>query len=68
MCKWQAKSLLEIFISVTARDDDKAVNDDMERRWVLGTGRSRVVVEVFRYHRKSSLPTQGNFPENNCAV
>lgn len=68
MCKWQAKSLLEILILVTIRDDDKAVNDDMARSWVLGTGRSRVVVEVFRCHHKSFLPTQTNLPENNCAI
>lgn len=45
MCKWQARSLLEILILVPVKDDDKAVNDDMVRRWVLGTGRNRVVVE-----------------------
>lgn len=64
--KWQAKSSLEIFISVT--DDDEAVNIDVARRWVLGTVRSRVVVEVFKCCSKSSFPTQRNLPENNCAI
>ncbi|PKU46964.1 hypothetical protein llap_2742 [Limosa lapponica baueri] len=51
MCKWQAKTLLEILILVTVRGDDKAVNHDMVRRWVLGTERRRVVVDVFRFER-----------------
>lgn len=61
-------NLLEILILVTVRDDDKAVNDDMARRWVLGTRRSRVVVEMVRCHCKRSLPTQRNLPENTCAI
>ena len=68
ICKWQAKSRPEILISVTVRDDDNAVNGDMVRGWVLGTGRRGVVVEVFRCHHKSSLPTQRNLPEDNCVI
>lgn len=40
-----ANHVLEILIWVPVKDDDKAVNDDMGRRWVLETGVNRVVVE-----------------------
>lgn len=65
-CKWQAKSLLEIIISV--REDDKVVNENMNRRCVLKTGRSRGVVEEFRCHGRSNLAKQRNLPQNDCAI
>ncbi|OPJ83321.1 hypothetical protein AV530_006239 [Patagioenas fasciata monilis] len=36
MCKWQARSLVEILILVPVKDDDKAVNDDMGTGWGQG--------------------------------
>lgn len=65
-CRWQSTSLLEIVISV--REDDKAVNENMDTRCVLETGRSRGAVEVFRCHGRSNLTKGRNLPENNCAT
>lgn len=66
LCKWQAKCPLEIIISV--REDDKVVNENMDRRCVLETGRSRGVVELFRFHGKSNLTKWRNHPENNLST
>lgn len=62
----QATSLLEIVISI--REDDKLVNENMDTRCVLETGRSRGVMEVFRCRGRSNLTKGRNLPENNCAI